>query len=326
LAFDLSAWYDVLNFMSLKKFLSPRNDLAFKRIFGSEKNQDILIHFLNDIFEGHTSPVEKVTFLRSVQEPEVAAQRISIVDIMCEAVNGDRFIVEMQVLHEPGFEKRAQFYAARAYIDQRKTDKQYKDLKQVIFLAITDFTLFPNKPGYLSHHQILDIHTYERDLKDFSFSFLELPKFRKPYNALTTMIEKWAYFFKNGQETSDKDLDIIAGSDTIIKRAYDELDRFTWSDEELRTYDSIDMKKAADAAILEGALLKGKAEGLAEGMEKGKAEGLVEGMEKGKAEGIEKVAQALLRKGYDLTTVAEITGLEMEHLKMIHTKLELFTL
>jgi len=33
----------------LSKFLDPKNDVAFKRIFGTEKNKDILIHFLNDM-------------------------------------------------------------------------------------------------------------------------------------------------------------------------------------------------------------------------------------------------------------------------------------
>jgi hypothetical protein len=31
------------------KLLDPKNDVAFKRIFGTEKNKDILIHFLNDM-------------------------------------------------------------------------------------------------------------------------------------------------------------------------------------------------------------------------------------------------------------------------------------
>jgi hypothetical protein len=38
-------------------------------------------------------------------------------------------------------------------------------LKEVVFLAITDFTLFPNNPAYLSHHAMLDKET----LKDLSF-------------------------------------------------------------------------------------------------------------------------------------------------------------
>lgn len=33
----------------LNKFLDPKNDVAFKKIFGNEMHKDILIHFLNDI-------------------------------------------------------------------------------------------------------------------------------------------------------------------------------------------------------------------------------------------------------------------------------------
>jgi hypothetical protein len=33
----------------LEKFLDPKNDLAFRRIFGTEKNKDILIHFFSSM-------------------------------------------------------------------------------------------------------------------------------------------------------------------------------------------------------------------------------------------------------------------------------------
>jgi hypothetical protein len=35
--------------MAISKYLDPKNDIAFKKIFGTEKNKDILIHFLNDV-------------------------------------------------------------------------------------------------------------------------------------------------------------------------------------------------------------------------------------------------------------------------------------
>ena len=285
--------------MTLSKFLDPKNYLTFTQVFGSEKNKDILTHFLNDIFAGQTSPIENVTFLKPIQEPEVASQRVSIVDIMCKAVNGDRFIVEMQVVRQPGFEKRAQFYAARAYIDQRQAGIAYRDLKQVIFLAITDFDIFPNKASYLSHHHVLDVDTYERDLKDFSFSFLELPKFKKTKNQLVTMIDKWAYFFKNAQETSEEDLKKITGSDLILQRAYEELNRYSWTPEELRTYNSIDMKIHADKAIFEGALDRGRAEGEIKGEIKEK----------------NKIARKLLGENYAIETIAHITDLSIEQIQ-----------
>jgi len=285
----------------LSKFLDPKNDLAFRRIFGTEKNKDILIHFLNDIFGRTTNPIEGVTFLKTAQEPEVASQRVSIVDILCKDTKGHHFIVEMQVAHEPGFEKRAQFYAARAYIQQREKGTDYKDLKEVTFLAITDYTLFPEEEGYLSHHHILNTKNHERQLKDFSFSFLELPKFHKTKEQLITMTEKWAYFFKYAPQTKEQDLKNIIGKDFIMKRAYEELNRFSWTTEDLWNYNSVDMKQSADRAIQEGAFDRGKEEGREEGRE----------------EGIEKVAKNMLAQGIDVEIIASVTGFSKEEIKRL---------
>jgi len=245
----------------MTKFLDPKNDLAFRRIFGSEKNKDILIHFLNDIFGRTTNPIETVTFLKSSQEPEVAAQRVSIVDILCQDLEGNHFIVEMQATSEVGFEKRAQYYAAKTYIQQREKGIEYKDLKEVTFLAITSYAVFPNRPGYLSHHEMLNKDTHERELKDFSFLFLELSKFKKPKDQLKTMTEKWAYFFKNAAKTEAEDLETIIGGDTIMERAYHELDRYSWSVEEIRDYDRADMKISSIKATNDHMFEEGKAKG-----------------------------------------------------------------
>lgn len=279
--------------MSIGKFLNPKNDLAFKRIFGTEKNKDILIHFLNDIFGRTTNPIEHVTFLKTAQEPKIAAQRVSIVDVMCQDLEENKFIIEMQVGDEPGFEHRAQYYAAKTYIEQREKGIDYKDLKEVTFLAITGYSLFPDNPGYLSHHQILDINTHERKLKDFSFSFLELAKFKKSKKELITMTEKWAYFFKNAPQTDEKDLNLIIGDDLIIKRAYEELDKYSWTTEELRTYDSIDMKQSADKAINEKAF------------------------EQGETKAIKNIACAMKKMKITVDKISEATGLTAEEINAL---------
>lgn len=248
--------------MVMTKFLDPKNDLAFKRIFGTEKNKDILMHFLNDIFARTTNPIETVTFLATFQIPETVGQRVSSVDVLCQDQNGERFIVEMQVLREPGFEKRAQYYAAKAYIDQRTKNSDYKDLKAVIFLGITDFILFPEKEDYLSHHVILDKKTYTHDLKDFSYSFIELPKFTVEKENLKTLVQKWCYFLKNAPETTQQDIKEIVGSDLIIKRAYEELSQNGWSSADIYAYDSVDKKNWSNKAVFEGAFEDGVTEGL----------------------------------------------------------------
>ncbi len=56
--------------MALSKFLDPKLDLTFKKIFGTEKNKNILIHFLNDIL-GFTeiNPIQEVEFLSTIMTP-----------------------------------------------------------------------------------------------------------------------------------------------------------------------------------------------------------------------------------------------------------------
>ncbi len=116
--------------MALSKFLDPKNNFAFRRIFGTEKNKDILIHFLNDVL-GLTGEAEikDVQFLSPIRNPEIATKKESIVDVLCRDSKGIQTIVEMQVARTTGFEKRAQYYAAGAYFSQAGVGDQYQNLK-----------------------------------------------------------------------------------------------------------------------------------------------------------------------------------------------------
>jgi predicted transposase/invertase (TIGR01784 family) len=290
----------------ITKYLDPKNDVAFKKIFGTEKNKDILVHFLNDMItfrEG--SHIQEVTFLKPNQDPETIARKTSIVDILCKDENGCTYIVEMQVAKEKGFEKRAQYYASKAYISQMRNGGKYHELKEIIFLAISDFVMFPNKRDYKSDHVILDKESHENDLRDFSFTFLELPKFNKDIDHLSNMTEKWAYFFKNAEETSDDDLLKIIGHDQIIKRAYSELDRFAWNDQEIFTYEQAEKYEGVYQASME------------QKFDEGKIVGEVEGIAKGKAASAAEIAKNLLKEGADIKLIIAVTGLSKEKIESL---------
>ena len=304
------------------KFLDPKNDIAFKKIFGSEKNKDILIHFLNDMLSfKHKKPIQDVTFLKTHQDPDIYIKKESIVDVLCQDEDGNKYVVEMQVAEHDGFIKRAQYYAAKAYIaEMKRGDPSYENLKEVIFLSIADFVLFPDKEAYKSDHIILDNETYENDLKDFSFTFLELPKFKLEKHELKTMTEKWAYYFKNAPTTMEEDLIEIFKDDPAICHAYEELNRFHWTDEELQFYES-DIKRIRDNNAvriaqqkkikrqLEESMEKGLEKGRSEGMEKGIEKGMKKGMERGIEKGKLEIAKAMLQKGIDAQTIMEVTGI-----------------
>lgn len=282
----------------LSKFLDPKNYVAFKRVFGLYKNQDILIHFLNDVIVFKEKIViQEVSFLQSVRNPELAASKESIVDVLCTDAQGNKYIVQMQVDAEEGFEKNAQNYAYKAYISQIKVGSPYQDLKAVIFLAIVNYEIFPDKKGYKTDHVILDAKTYEHDLKDFSFTFIELPKFTNNIDQLTNLLEKWCYFFKYAAETKESDLKKIVGSDAILERAYEELNRYSWNEAELLTYDQAEKYQWAYRASME--------------------KKFEEGIEKGKAETMHEVARSLLKIGVPISDIAITTHLSEDEIRLL---------
>ncbi len=296
----------------LSKFLNPKNDVAFKKIFGSEKNKDILIHFINDILGfSDNHQITEVEFLPTIQDPEIASKKQSILDVLCKDGIGVQYIIEMQVDPLKGFEKRAQYYAAKAYCRQtdrgKKESGKYRNLKKVIFIAIADCLLFPNKQSYKSRHSIADEETQENDLKDFSFTFIELAKFpKKKGDKLNDIVEKWCYFFKYAEETSDEELKGIIGNDAVIGRAYEALNQFNWSEKELIAYEQEVKRELDNKAIMDTAIEAAE--------EKGKEKGIVEGRVEEKIQ----IAKKMLTKGRSIEEIIEFTELsavEIEKLK-----------
>jgi predicted transposase/invertase (TIGR01784 family) len=330
--------------MVFAHYLNPKNDYAFKRIFGSERNKDILIHFLNDMLQFKDGgPVRDVTFLKTTLDPETAAYKTSIVDILCKDDKGHQYIVEMQVAKERGFAKRAQYYAAKAYGAQLEAGGAYHDLKEIVFLAITDFVMFPDKPAYKSDHVILDLATHDCDLKGFSFTFMELPKFKLSLDQLKTNIEKWAYFFQHAHEIQDTGAAVMA--EPVFQKAFKELSRLTWNTQELQTYDHressdlvyqdtietsfedgkelglhLGMQEGKELGMQEGKELgiqEGKELGIQEGKELGMQEGKELGMRDGKELGQQEIAKKMHAKGMNLEAIADLTGIPSDLLLKI---------
>ena len=86
--------------MNLTKFFDP------KKIFGTEKNKGIFIHFLNDvlIFKEKKSIMD-VNFLKTVQDPEISAQKTSIINILCQ----DHFLLTRSLSYVAGLYMRLTF-------------------------------------------------------------------------------------------------------------------------------------------------------------------------------------------------------------------------
>ena len=81
--------------LSEERYISLLTDFGFKRIFGTKPNKDLLINFLNSLFDGE-QVIKDVRYLNSEHVGDVFAERKAIFDVYCENEKGEKFIVEMQ--------------------------------------------------------------------------------------------------------------------------------------------------------------------------------------------------------------------------------------
>ena len=88
------------------RYINPFTDWGFKRLFGQEFSKDLLINFLNDLFEGEFQ-IKDVTFKDKEQPGETNDLRGCIFDIYCVTDDDKHFIVEMQNRWVPFFVNRS---------------------------------------------------------------------------------------------------------------------------------------------------------------------------------------------------------------------------
>jgi predicted transposase/invertase (TIGR01784 family) len=243
-------------------FADPKNDLAFKKIFGDENHKNILISFLNAVLD-FSGPYEivNVSLANSYQIPKIPELKETILDIKAINKNGESFIVEMQKKDLGDFTKRSLYYTSKAYTQQLPKGNDYTRLKKVYFIGILNFNIFENI-NYVSRHLIVNQETGTQDLKDFEFTFIELTKFNKDLKELDSILDKWLYFLKNAQ-----DLEVVPDQYKTMrdfKEAFDIATQTTWNTKELEVYDYMSLKEFDEINALRTAEQKG----LEKGMEK----------------------------------------------------------
>jgi len=291
-----------------RKFFDPKNDYAFKRLFGDERHKDILKAFLNDLPEGVQSPIEEPDLLPTNQDPEIARLRLTIVDVMCRDAEGKQYIVEVQCSGDSAFLQRACYYASRAY-GRQSTAAGYRFLRPVIFLAIMKGRLFPEVERYLLQFRLDEIYGEPCSIKEFFFSFLEPGKINKTLKESRTVVDKWAYFLKHAPDTTSEEAEKIHQENPAIGHAYDVLRRYNYTTEELTEYDRYDLKADEIATSIPDAREAGKKEG--------KAEGLAEGREQGRDEAQRSIIYGMYDTGLGTSVIAQITGLSYEEAEKI---------
>ncbi|MDR2466544.1 MAG: Rpn family recombination-promoting nuclease/putative transposase [Prevotellaceae bacterium] len=296
-----------------EKYINLYSDFGFKKMFGTDRNKDFLIDFLNElIFDREITDLQ---YLNPEQLGRSAADRRSIYDICCETKGGEKIIVEMQRGAQDFFKDRNLFYAALLIQAQGVKGEWNYDLKAVYIIGIMDF-IINRKKEYADYcytaARVCDLRTREEYHDKLTFISLEMPKFKKTENELETHFDKWLYVLKRLPYLEERP---DAFRERIFQRLFTEASISALSKAERAEYE-LSVKVMRDNYSVEQASRnEGRAEGMKEGMEKGMEKGMDMGMDKKAIE----VARNLLADGLSVEYVARISGLSPERIKELNS-------
>lgn len=273
-----------------ERYISLLTDFGFKRIFGTKPNKDLLIDFLNSLFNGE-QVVKDVTFLNSEHVGDVHTDRKAIFDVYCENEHGEKFIVEMQNAYQTYFKDRSLYYATFPIREQAQKGEgwNYK-LKHVYVVALLNYDM--SDPAFSDdtiNHDIglLDKQTHRVFNDKLTFKYVEISKFNKRIEELKTNYDKWLFVLQNLSRL-DRQPEYLQTA--VFNRLFAEAEIAKFTRAELREYeDSLkafrDIKNSLDSAE-----------------EKGKKDKAIE------------IAKNLLEMGMPIGSIMKATGLSQEEI------------
>lgn len=317
------------------RYLDPKADLTFKRVFG--EHPDLVISLLNALLpikEGEE--ILSVEYLPSEMVPENPLRKNSIVDVRCRDQQGRQYIVEMQMIWSPEFMQRVLFNSAKAYVRQLKGGEQYELLEPVYSLNLVNEVFEPELKEYYHYYQLVHVLHTERVIDGLHLVFVELPKFTPHTFTEKRMQALWLRFLTEIQtNTRQAPQDLLA--DPQIRKALSIVEESAYTDEQLLGYDkfwdAISVEKtlfySANRRGVKQGLAQGLAQGIAQGLAQGREQGLAQGIEQGLAQGREEgreegreqekihIAQKMKALGMDTKTIEQVSGLTAEQIEQL---------
>ena len=242
---------------SEERYISLLTDFGFKRIFGTDLNKDLLINFLNSLFNGE-EVIKDVKYLNSENVGDVFTERKAIFDVYCENEQGEKFIVEMQNAYQTFFKDRSLFYSTFPIREQAPKGSDWNFcLKKVYVVALLNFKMSDeafDASDTIHTIALMDTKTNKVFNAKLMFKYVEVGRFDKTDEELTSLSDKWMFVLKNLSRLNNRPSSL---REKIFSRLFDAAAIARFTPIELREYeDSLkayrDIKNSLDTAEAKG--------------------------------------------------------------------------
>jgi predicted transposase/invertase (TIGR01784 family) len=291
------------------KYVDPKNDVIFKKIFG--QHPKILMSFLNSMLplpEG--KEIIELEYLSNEMVPETYLEKFTSVDVRCKDKAGRQFLVEMQMNWTTAFKQRVLFNASKAYVTQTEKGSEYRNLQPVYALNLINQNYLPDSPEYYHHYAVVHLQDNNEKLEGLEFVFIELQKFKARNIRDKRLQVLWLRFLTEINEQAEHISEELS-ENPEIEQAIQFVYEASLSKEEKLLYDKNWDRISSEKTLLTAA----KEEGIEIGVEKGVEKGIEIGIEKGKLEERQKLALAARNMGMPTVDISKLTGLSEDEIK-----------
>jgi len=296
-----------------EKYINPFTDFGFKKLFGEEATKDLLLDFLNAVLHDEEGIITALEFSKNEHLGKMEIDRKVIFDIYCTNERGEKFIVEMQKARQTHFIDRSLYYATFPLQEQAISGEWNFQLKAVYSISILDFLLDDKNKTEKYFHKIklMDVETKQIFSNKLTFVYIEMPKFEKPQEELSTQFEKWLFLLKHLPRLLNLPVKM---QENIFKKVMNVAEIAKLNREERAAYEHSlknyrDLQNVKDTYFEEGEK-RGKIEGKKEGKKEGKEEGILEGKIRGKIE----AAINARKQGLPIDVIVAFTQLSKDKL------------
>ena len=280
-----------------ERYISLLTDFGFKRIFGTDPNKELLINFLNSLFNGE-EVIKDVKYLNSENVGDVYTERKAIFGVYCENEKGEKFIVEMQNAYQTYFKNRSLFYSTFPIREQAPKGSDWNFcLKKVYVVALLNYKISDevfDSSDTIHTIALMDTNTNKVFNTKLMFKYVEVGRFDKTDEELTSLSDKWMYVLKNLSRLDNRP---AALREKIFSKLFAAASVARFTPTELREYeDSLkayrDIKNSLDTA---------------------KEEGREEGREQRNIE----IAKKMLAAGMHIDIIINMTDLSKDEIKKL---------
>ena len=283
--------------------ITPTTDLFIASLWSAPKNEPILLSLLNAVMTNIRQPmIVKAKVLNPFNLQEYPTDKQIRLDVLVEDELKTRYNIEVQTDSHKSFFDRMLYYWAETYGLLLERGDNYRKLRPVRSIVITEFPVFPELKEL---HTVFEIRARENPAvllsQHFQMHVLRLGDWMRNsqsgLDSLCVGLQRWMQFWGLGLKTEAKAMSAMLQDVPEVLSAYEEYRQFS-ADPKMR-----EKVRARKRFLDEQEIL------LNDMREEGEAIG--------EARKARETAQNMKREGLDSAFIAKMTGLSVSEIERL---------